>query len=307
MTEEAIGAPASSRALHCALKSGGVASPASGLTPGPHVARNSRTRASCSVSRTGRGSGIQRLSWNAPLLAARTSWVQARISSGVIRRTPQAPRPPALATAMERAGALAPAMGARRMGTRRPNRSQNALVRSRMLIADPSSSCGYRVLKADDPGCADDEHGGYGQRVLSATRRFLPKRLPSSVARGQRAPVSNSSFATAPTFIGINISSDQPGCRARMPSTLTFVEPGAIPNGPSCARIAAWNSMMYWRCASMTMTPPEGPCPGHTVQSAGMSRDKRSSCASAEGRSRGRRGGSASRLQPSVMRWDGCG
>src|SRR6266853_5718935 len=37
-------------------------------------------------------------------------------------------------------GALAPANGARRIGTRRPNRSQNAFVRSRMLMANPLES-----------------------------------------------------------------------------------------------------------------------------------------------------------------------
>ncbi len=38
---------------------------------------------------------------------------------------------------MERAGALAPAIGARRIGTRMPNRWQNAFVQSPMLIANP--------------------------------------------------------------------------------------------------------------------------------------------------------------------------
>src|SRR5260370_493614 len=66
MTDETIGGPADSIASHCAEKSGGVASPASDATGGPQPARNARTRASCSGSRLGAGSGIQMLSWNAP-------------------------------------------------------------------------------------------------------------------------------------------------------------------------------------------------------------------------------------------------
>ena len=68
--EEMIGGPASSMASHCAVKSAGVASPASGGTCGPQVPRNARTAASAAASRSGGGSGIHRLSWKAPLLPA---------------------------------------------------------------------------------------------------------------------------------------------------------------------------------------------------------------------------------------------
>src|SRR5207342_508597 len=81
------------------------------------------------------GSGIHRLIWNLPLLALRTSLAQATISGRAIKSAPQAPKPPAFATATDRAGALAPAMGARRIGTRRPNRSQNSVVRLRIFMA----------------------------------------------------------------------------------------------------------------------------------------------------------------------------
>src|SRR5579864_4572822 len=62
------------------------------------------------------------------------------ISERAIKSAPQAPRPPAFATAIDRAGALAPAMGAKSIGTRRPNLSQNSVVRLRMLMAPPYGS-----------------------------------------------------------------------------------------------------------------------------------------------------------------------
>src|SRR3984957_2613707 len=62
-----------------------------------------------------------------------------------MRSAPQAPSPPALTTAIDRAGALMPAIGARTIGIRRPNRSQNALARSRMLMARPDGL--LRVLR----------------------------------------------------------------------------------------------------------------------------------------------------------------
>src|SRR5215813_4895407 len=95
MTEETIGGPAASIASHCAAKSGGLASAASGGTDGPHWPRNSRTRASCAASRRGGGSGIQILSWNAPLVLPRTSSAHALMSSGCMSSTPHEPRPPA--------------------------------------------------------------------------------------------------------------------------------------------------------------------------------------------------------------------
>src|SRR2546421_3635944 len=132
MTEETIGGLAATNASHCAAKSGGLASPASGGTVGPHPARNSRTRASCTASRVGGGSGIHRLRLKAPLLLARPSAAQAIISSGCINSAPHDPSPPAFATAIESEGELTPAMGASRMGTWRPKRLQNASVRSKV-------------------------------------------------------------------------------------------------------------------------------------------------------------------------------
>jgi hypothetical protein len=61
-----------------------------------------------------------------PLLPARTSRAQILISSGYISSTPQAPNPPALATAIDSDAGHAPAIGANRIGTRSSNRRQNA-------------------------------------------------------------------------------------------------------------------------------------------------------------------------------------
>jgi hypothetical protein len=54
------------------------------------------------------------------LLPARSSAAQFAISPGCINSAPQDASPPAFATAIESDGALAPAMGARRIGTRKP-------------------------------------------------------------------------------------------------------------------------------------------------------------------------------------------
>jgi hypothetical protein len=78
------------------------------------------------------------LSWNAPLLLERTSAAQAVISSGCISSTPHDPSPPALATAIDNEGALAPAMGASRIGTLNPNRAQNASARSIVALIGSS-------------------------------------------------------------------------------------------------------------------------------------------------------------------------
>src|SRR5271157_3794982 len=129
MIEETIGGPAARIASHWAAKSMGLASAASAGIAGPQAPRNARTRASWSLSRAGAGSGIHRFIWKAPLLLARTCSAQARISAGCISNAPQAPRPPALATATDRAGGHAPAIGANRIGTRNPKRWQKISVR----------------------------------------------------------------------------------------------------------------------------------------------------------------------------------
>src|SRR4030081_51094 len=84
------------------------------------------------------------------------------MSGRVIRSAPQAPRPPALATAMDSAGALAPAIGAKRIGTRKPNRSQNALVRSLTFMASPFLCCGaVRSLLPHHPGARQEAGGAH--------------------------------------------------------------------------------------------------------------------------------------------------
>jgi len=105
---------------HCASKSGSATSPALAGTAGPHDARKVRIRASASASRRAGGSGIHVFSWNGPAVALRTRSTHAAISSGWLVSAPIAPMPPARATAIESSGALAPAIGARRIGTRSP-------------------------------------------------------------------------------------------------------------------------------------------------------------------------------------------
>src|SRR5271165_1477547 len=129
MIDETIAEPAARIAWHCAAKSIGLASAASAGTAGPQAPRNARTQASWSLSRAGAGSGIHRFIWKAPLLFVRTCSAQARISGGCISNAPQAPRPPALATATDRSGGHAPAIGADRIGTRNPKRWQKISVR----------------------------------------------------------------------------------------------------------------------------------------------------------------------------------
>jgi hypothetical protein len=117
-------------------------------------------RASASASRWGLGSGIQRLSWKGPLLPARNSFTQARMPSGLVMSAPIAPIPPALATAMDRLTGHAPAIGASRIGSRRPYLAQNAAARSRarevvfgqadVVIGDSATTagqCAARVLQ----------------------------------------------------------------------------------------------------------------------------------------------------------------
>src|SRR5947199_5938992 len=65
--ETALGAT-ESNVSHCAVKSGGVESPAAAGTVGPQRLRKSRTRVSWTGFRCGGGSGIQRFNWNGPLL-----------------------------------------------------------------------------------------------------------------------------------------------------------------------------------------------------------------------------------------------
>src|SRR5258705_9990028 len=134
MIEETMGGAAASSASHCAAKSCTGASPASGGTSGPQSARKARSFASCCVSRTGGGSGIQRLSCAAPLLDARNSAIQAAMAAGDSISAPHAPRPPAFATAAESEGGQDPAIGASRIGRRRPKREQKACTRSRYPV-----------------------------------------------------------------------------------------------------------------------------------------------------------------------------
>jgi len=116
MIDEITRGLTASNVSHCAAKSGNFASPASAGTACPHFAKNSRTRSSPPKSRTGGGSGVQRLIWNFPWLCLRKSAHQVSISPGVISNAPHPPSPPAFATAAESDGAQAPAIGAISIG-----------------------------------------------------------------------------------------------------------------------------------------------------------------------------------------------
>ena len=71
MIEDTAAGCSASRAWHWASKFGSDASPASALTAGPKRPRKSRSRASCSASRGGAGSGTQRLICSGPWVVAR--------------------------------------------------------------------------------------------------------------------------------------------------------------------------------------------------------------------------------------------
>src|SRR5206468_3090607 len=72
--------------------------------------------------------------------------------SGIVISAPRPPMPPALATAMARLAGQAPAIGACRIGTRSPKRSQNASAR---LRADPCCDISYTSFSArEDRGGA---------------------------------------------------------------------------------------------------------------------------------------------------------
>src|SRR5436305_1915611 len=130
MMEETAAGPTASSASHCALKSCNGASAAVSATRGPKRPRNSRTFASCAASRFGGGSGIHKLSCTAPFEDERNSCIQAAIAVGDIKSAPADPIPPALATAIDNEGGQAPAIGASRIGTRNPKRSQNFSARA---------------------------------------------------------------------------------------------------------------------------------------------------------------------------------
>src|SRR5580658_5875521 len=64
------------------------------------------------------------------------------ISCGSMGSAPQAPSPPALATAIESDGGEAPAIGPSKIGRRRPNRSQKAPARARAGCVGVVVICG---------------------------------------------------------------------------------------------------------------------------------------------------------------------
>ena len=68
------------------------------------------------------------------MLLARNAAAQSRMPSGAVISAPSAPRPPALATAAASGAGLALAIGAWRMGARRPKRAQKAWARSRAAV-----------------------------------------------------------------------------------------------------------------------------------------------------------------------------
>jgi hypothetical protein len=126
------------------------------------------------------------LSWYGPLPFARTSSAQAAISSGCINSAPQAPSPPACITAIERAGADAPAIGASRIGTSSPKRRQNESTRARMADISYLASSRFEALTIM-------RARAWGRGPATPTREGTPagvERVPESHlgrARGRRA------------------------------------------------------------------------------------------------------------------------
>ena len=114
----------------------------------------------------------------------RTSFAHSTISAGDIKSAPQAPSPPALATAIDSAGALAPAIGANRMGTRSPNRLQNSSVRSRMFMVCLASiaTTGLRAQDHDLPSfkSLDRREGDWRSgKAVTYEERLWPDRTNS--------------------------------------------------------------------------------------------------------------------------------
>src|SRR3954469_7586178 len=104
------------------------------------------------------------------------------MASGFINSAPHAPSPPALATATDSAGGQAPAMGARRMGSRMPRLSANAWARARglkecVLIRD--------VLATSAP-IRDALY--FSRSILSMRRRMFQPRLGLVGARNASEP-----------------------------------------------------------------------------------------------------------------------
>src|SRR4026207_1210029 len=67
------------------------------------------------------------------------------ISSGCKSNAPQAPSPPALATAIDTERGQAPAIGARRIGTRSPKRLQNDSARALTSLTESSCICARKA------------------------------------------------------------------------------------------------------------------------------------------------------------------
>lgn len=171
MIDEIASGFASNNASHCFAKFGVFVSPAFGGISGPHLLRNVRTASSLAASRIGAGPGIHRLIWKLPSLTARNCLAQSRISSDDKSSAPHAPIPPALATAIDKEGGQAPAIGARRMGIRSLNSVQNESVRRRT----------EKVFAAISPvfnDAANDQSG----KSLGASRRLQERGLAANDA-----------------------------------------------------------------------------------------------------------------------------
>src|SRR4051812_305130 len=95
------------------------------------------------------------------------------MSSGCMVSTPQPPRPPALATAIDSDGGQAPAIGASRTGTRSPKREQNDWTRSRTLLIDTWAEAAGELYTgcaaACQPPCRRRNRGGM---TILKIRRF---------------------------------------------------------------------------------------------------------------------------------------
>src|SRR5271156_2331659 len=104
--------------------------------------------------------------------------------------TPQAPRPPAWATAIDNCGADAPAIGASRIGRLSPKRVQKLSTRSRVLILEAS----FRVLLSYPPPRTRKGSGVMSDnknRLAIATACLLLPLAGSAEAPAQRTPITH--------------------------------------------------------------------------------------------------------------------
>ena len=180
MIDETTRGAAASSASHCAAKSSGAASPASGGTGGPHCPRKSRTRASCSAIAHRRRVGDPQIDLEAAVALAaesarpRRRSRRARSSARRARPCRRHWRPPRPA----RPGRRRPSAPCR-IGTRSPKRRQKASARSSGLFDRGLRCCGIAHSVPEIPATC---RAGLGIHELSPT---LNRAAPLMMTAGE--------------------------------------------------------------------------------------------------------------------------